>query len=109
MKKECAFKRVNSVPIFGVSENKDLLVVPGQDGVTKRRVSSRTSSGFLQPELYVMCLASCPFLHLFFTLTSRCSEPALNENITSTSGVSPDRTCTKRSVALLSRQELHLR
>ena len=101
-KKMCAFKRVNSVPIFGVSKNKDLLVIPGQDSVRKRGVSSRTSSGFLEPELYVMCSTSCQLLHLFSTNSSRCKEPALNGKNTSTSGVSPTALVQKRSVALLS-------
>ena len=106
----CGSKRVNSVLVFGVSKNKEPLVVPGQDSIivaqALENLGFRLEQGefFFRPELYAMCSTSCSSLS--FILTSRCNEPALNVNDTTITGVSPDRsnsnTRTKRSVALRS-------
>ena len=108
----CGSKRVKSVPVFSVSKNKELLVVPGEDSIivaeALENLGFRLAQGEVFSDLSCMpCARQAVHLsHSVSILTSRCNEPALNVNDTTITGVSPIRsnsnTSTKRSVALRS-------
>ena len=99
-----------AVPVFGVSKNKELLVVPGQDIIIVAQALENLGFRLAQGEVFsdlsfMPCARQAVRLsHSVSIRTSRCNEPALNVNDTTITGVSQDRsnsnTSTKRSVAL---------
>ena len=89
-------KRVNLVPVFAVSKNKELLVVPGQESIILAPVLENLGFGVVQKVAFsdlscMQCARQVVRLsHSFSILISRCNEPALKVNVTSFPGVSLD-------------------
>ena len=48
----CGSKRVNSVPVFGVSKNKELLVVPGEDSIIVAQALENLGFRLAQGEVF---------------------------------------------------------
>ena len=103
-------KRVNSVPVFGVSKNKELLVLPGQDSVIVAKSLENLGFPLEQGEDFselscMPCARQAVRLeHSVSVLTSRCNEPSPSMKGDVVGGVSPERdnSSTKRSTALRS-------
>ena len=103
-------KRVNSVPVFGVSKKKELLVLPGQDSVIVAKSLENFGFSLKQGEdfselSYMPCVQQAVRLeHSVSVLTSHCNEPGPSMKGDVVGGVSPERdnSSTKRSAALRS-------
>ena len=103
-------KRVNSVPVFGVSKNKELLVLPGQDSVIVAKSLEnfgfplKQGEDFSELSCMPCALQAVRLEHSVSVLTSRCNEPSPSMKGDVVGAVSPERdnSSTKRSAALRS-------
>ena len=105
-------KRINTVPVFGVSRNKTLLVDSGQDSVVLAQAFDCSRFPLVQGESFsdLSCLTcahrAVRLASSVSNSTSPCNERTWNAKGTDTIMTSPEReapkTSTKRSTALLS-------
>ena len=105
-------KRINTVPVFGVSRNKTLLVDSGQDSVVLAQAFESSRFPLEQGESFsdLSCLTcarrAVRLASSVFNLTSPCNERTWNAKGTDIIMTSPERepptTSTKRSAALRS-------
>ena len=105
-------KRINTVPVFGVSRNKTLLVDSGQDSVVLAQAFDCSRFPLVQGESFsdLSCLTcahrAVRLASSVSNSTSPCNERTWNAKGTDTIMTSPEReppkTSTKRSAALRS-------
>ena len=105
-------KRINTVPVFGVSRNKTLLVDSGQDSVVLAQAFESSRFPLEQGESFsdLSCLTCARWAIRLASsvsnLTSPCNERTWNAKGTDTIMTSPEReppkTSTKKSTALRS-------
>ena len=105
-------KRINTVPVFGVSRNKTLLVDSGQDSVVLAQAFESSRFPLEQGESFsdLSCLTcarrAVRLASSVSNLTSPCNERTWNAKGTDTIMTSPEReppkTSTKKSAALRS-------
>ena len=115
-------KRINTLPVFGVSRNETLLVGSGQDSVVLAQAFESLRFPLEQGESFsdLICLTCARqpvrLASSVSNSTSPCNERTWNAKGTDTIMTSPEheapKTCTKRSTALRSptirRQEFSL-
>ena len=98
-------KRINTVPVFGVSRNKTLLADSGQDSVVLAQ-AFESSKSFSDLSCLTCARRAVRLASLFSYLTSPCNERTWNakgtDTIMTSSEHEPPKTSTKRSAALWS-------
>ena len=96
-------KRINTVPLFGVSRNKTLLVDSGQDSVLPAQAFESSRFPVEQGEIFsdLSCLTSARraarLASSVYNLTSPCNELTWTAKVTDTIMTSPEREAPKTS------------